>query len=509
MASVDTQHPPTIGPPPEKKLKSEIDCEQCGLVKSKYTCPKCSFRTCSLPCVKLHKEANNCDGQRKPFEVVKKLSQFDDNTSIKDQEYLNTLKSAVSGGIRSTNNVVKLAKPEAADLTTRKRSYPEQEESPVVKIEDSSFQSAQSDPNETFNSNMTATTGHETSFADSARSDEVEENEFLKKHGSGPSDPNTLSHIERYLISNAVRRRIFITINSPMEADGSRHEQHSDTIIWTCSLKFLREVPCKKEEEETNDSVIDDVGEEFVQVNGYTTSKYNKIIEYDCSAKSIPENLTVNTLIRQFVKPKEYGTVVSKKELDAEKMQPFWDAGLDGVFVFMKVPVGEKERYYMVDKSKSILDNLRNRYIIGHPKFIIILPNQFQQWQTLSEMEAQELHDERRVQNKVRHQNDGGNRGRGNFNRRNGGRGGGNHFGGNGGGFRGGRGGNRGRGFRGGHRGGGGRNRELASRDLSDIFEPFSSPAVSRISRPNYSSNSNDAALTGWASAVNSRNSNN
>lgn len=82
-------------------------------------------------------------------------------------------------------------------------------------------------------------------------------------------------------------------------------------------------------------------------------------------------------------------------------MQPFWDAGLDGVVVYMKVPVGEKERYYMVDKSKSILDNLRNRYIIGHPQFIVILPNQFQQWQTLSEMEAQELHDERRVQNKV------------------------------------------------------------------------------------------------------------
>uniref|UniRef100_A0A914Z4J4 HIT-type domain-containing protein n=1 Tax=Panagrolaimus superbus TaxID=310955 RepID=A0A914Z4J4_9BILA len=500
MANVGTQSPPTIGPPAEKKIKSEIDCQLCGLVKSKYTCPKCSFRTCSLPCVKLHKEANNCDGQRKPFEVVKKFSQFDDNISVKDQEYLNTLKSAVSGGIRSTNNIVKHAKPEE-DLS-RKRPYPE--ESLPLNEEEISLQS---DPNETINSHTT-NIQHEASFAESTPSEEVEENEFLKKHGSGPSDPNVLSHIERYLITSAVRRRIFITINSPAEADGSRHEQHSDTIIWTAGLKFLREVPIKKDEEETNDSLIDDVGEEFVQINGYTTSKHNDIVEYDCVARSIPENLTVNTLIRQFVKPKEFGTVVSKKELDEEKLQPFWDAGLDGVLVFMKVPVGEKERYYMVDKSKSILDNLRNRYIIGHPEFIVILPNQFQQWQTLSEMEAQELHDERRVQNKIRHQNDGGNRGhRGNFNRRNGGRG--NNFGG-GGGFRGGRGGNgnRGRGFRGGHRGASrGQNRDLASRDLSEIFEPFSSPSNARISRPNYSSNNNDAALNGWASAVNRRTS--
>uniref|UniRef100_A0A914P8W5 BCD1 alpha/beta domain-containing protein n=1 Tax=Panagrolaimus davidi TaxID=227884 RepID=A0A914P8W5_9BILA len=125
-------------------------------------------------------------------------------------------------------------------------------------------------------------------------------------------------------------------------------------------------------------------------------------------------------------------------------MQPFWNAGLDGVFVFLKVLVGEKERY-MVDKSKSILDNFRNCYIIGHPKFIVILPNQFQQWQTLSQLDAQELHDEREYEIN-----------------------------------------------------GGGRSHELASRDLSDIFKPFSSPAVVRISRPNYSSNSNDAALTGW-----------
>ena len=165
----------------------------------------------------------------------------------------------------------------------------------------------------------------------------------------------------------------------------------------------MQEVAPNQNEEVSGgaDFVMEDNGQELTQENGFTINKGNTLVEYDCVAKPIPENLTVNTLIRQFVKPKIYGTVVSKKDLDEAKMQPFWDAGLEGVSVFMRVPVGVRERYYMVDKSKTILDNLRNRYVHGHPKFIVVLPKQFQHWQTLSEMEAQELHDERRLQIKV------------------------------------------------------------------------------------------------------------
>jgi hypothetical protein len=163
------------GAPPSKKERSEIDCQQCGLVKSKYTCPKCAFRTCSLPCVKLHKEANNCDGQRKPFEVVKKFSQFDDNISVKDQEYLTTLKSAVSGGIRSTNNIAKLAKQEEGLDLSRKRPYPSTPETPSIKESESSFQSSYNDT-----MNTTATTEArielESSLAESNPPEEIEEN---------------------------------------------------------------------------------------------------------------------------------------------------------------------------------------------------------------------------------------------------------------------------------------------------------------------------------------------
>lgn len=38
-------------------------CEICGL-QSKYKCPRCSLRSCSLNCSKAHKEQRGCDGER-------------------------------------------------------------------------------------------------------------------------------------------------------------------------------------------------------------------------------------------------------------------------------------------------------------------------------------------------------------------------------------------------------------------------------------------------------------
>lgn len=37
----------------------------------KYTCPGCTARTCSLPCVKKHKQRASCSGKRDPTKYVK------------------------------------------------------------------------------------------------------------------------------------------------------------------------------------------------------------------------------------------------------------------------------------------------------------------------------------------------------------------------------------------------------------------------------------------------------
>lgn len=51
-------------------------CFQCGKA-AKYCCPKCSTRSCSLPCVKQHKKKEECDGVRNKAAFVS-LADFTD-----------------------------------------------------------------------------------------------------------------------------------------------------------------------------------------------------------------------------------------------------------------------------------------------------------------------------------------------------------------------------------------------------------------------------------------------
>ncbi|KAH7414373.1 hypothetical protein DE146DRAFT_33441 [Phaeosphaeria sp. MPI-PUGE-AT-0046c] len=52
-------------------LLSEL-CSICNTNASKYRCPGCSARTCSLPCYKRHQQWAQCSGQRDPTKFVKK-----------------------------------------------------------------------------------------------------------------------------------------------------------------------------------------------------------------------------------------------------------------------------------------------------------------------------------------------------------------------------------------------------------------------------------------------------
>jgi len=54
-------------------------CCMCG-GDSRYRCPGCGRRTCSLPCVKKHKHHFECDGKRKATEYAATRTQLDSNT---------------------------------------------------------------------------------------------------------------------------------------------------------------------------------------------------------------------------------------------------------------------------------------------------------------------------------------------------------------------------------------------------------------------------------------------
>ncbi|KVH97076.1 box C/D snoRNA protein 1 [Cynara cardunculus var. scolymus] len=75
--------------PPESSSKS---CEECKTNIFKYKCPGCSVRSCSLPCVKAHKQRTGCTGKRQQHTEFVPLSQFDDNLILSDYNMLEDVK---------------------------------------------------------------------------------------------------------------------------------------------------------------------------------------------------------------------------------------------------------------------------------------------------------------------------------------------------------------------------------------------------------------------------------
>ncbi|KAL4039065.1 hypothetical protein IC575_002708 [Cucumis melo] len=66
-------------------------CEECKSNPSKYKCPACSIRSCSLNCVNAHKRRSGCTGKRKQTQFVP-LSQFNDSILLSDYNLLEEVK---------------------------------------------------------------------------------------------------------------------------------------------------------------------------------------------------------------------------------------------------------------------------------------------------------------------------------------------------------------------------------------------------------------------------------
>nr|DAD36569.1 TPA_asm: hypothetical protein HUJ06_007210 [Nelumbo nucifera] len=82
--------------------KEAPTCQECGRNPSKYRCPGCHLRSCSLPCVKAHKKRTSCTGKRDRTQFVP-LSKFDDNLLISDYNLLEEAKRVAEASQRRRN----------------------------------------------------------------------------------------------------------------------------------------------------------------------------------------------------------------------------------------------------------------------------------------------------------------------------------------------------------------------------------------------------------------------
>lgn len=86
--------------PTNPSAKDPTLCEECKANPSKYKCPGCSARSCSLPCVKAHKQRAGCTGKRNQTQFVP-LSQFDDNLLVSDYNLLEEVKRVAESAQRA------------------------------------------------------------------------------------------------------------------------------------------------------------------------------------------------------------------------------------------------------------------------------------------------------------------------------------------------------------------------------------------------------------------------
>jgi len=88
--------------PPKRPL-----CEMCLDVEHKYTCPGCGMRTCSLPCIRAHKERLSCSGERDKTAFVD-MSQYKDLHLLSDYRFLEDAERSIY-----SNKATTLKRPKA------------------------------------------------------------------------------------------------------------------------------------------------------------------------------------------------------------------------------------------------------------------------------------------------------------------------------------------------------------------------------------------------------------
>ncbi|VDM34057.1 unnamed protein product [Hydatigera taeniaeformis] len=75
-----------------EKSRSRV-CSICLASEAKYTCPRCSVRTCSLRCCKAHKDATMCSGKRDVAAFVARKN-YDYFAFLSDYRFLESLDRA-------------------------------------------------------------------------------------------------------------------------------------------------------------------------------------------------------------------------------------------------------------------------------------------------------------------------------------------------------------------------------------------------------------------------------
>lgn len=95
-------------------VQQKEKCQICQGKPSKYKCPGCMVKTCSLACSKKHKTDSGCSGERDKTKFIKR-KEYDANTLMSDYAFLQDV-------ARDSSNLRRYAKIKSVNRTANNRS---------------------------------------------------------------------------------------------------------------------------------------------------------------------------------------------------------------------------------------------------------------------------------------------------------------------------------------------------------------------------------------------------
>ncbi|CAK5111503.1 unnamed protein product [Meloidogyne enterolobii] len=365
---------PKLIEPQTENLHSCAICESTAL----YKCPKCLIRTCSAKCSKTHKEKNNI--------CLSLLHFLVEDTSLNTQNLNDNQKPKLSYNDQS---LLKSAQFRRIWLLPSNDSK-DFGSSRIEQFSDTIFwkctvKFAYRAPVEETEEMNESSIKNEESF---------QEDETFDDQASSSVITHLAKPLVDYEVEDGEELKISDNIVDVKEEKIEKEEGEIETEVKTEEKQFTDN---EGNEQHDDEKMIEDI-------NSYQEPLPPlKWLSY--TVQNIPESIRVSTLLRQFLRPKPYGTVISKSELDMDFLQQFTTASKsiidpandlhkecvrDQLTVYSEValPLGKEEdevtsendcqieaelRYYPVNPQQTILENLRNRYVVGHPSFVVLL----------------------------------------------------------------------------------------------------------------------------------------
>lgn len=341
-------------------------CEVCNVAVSLYRCPKCSMRTCSLQCCKIHKEKINCNGRRDRTAFIA-LNQFSDANMLSDYHFLEDV-------LQNSSRAKRLRTELGA---TNQQTQNDKENNKKMKLT----------PSDSFNHSPNPVSPLLTQLREEKSTDNETKSDQSESHDPSNNNNNNNSLMDRNLQQNKVGKIIrkketnpdWLSTHSGMK---KKLVHNAQSIMRNVHLLLM---PKGMTRHKQNTSRFDVKKDCFFWRVEFIFHIYQ--IPFENNTPSIPEmqhiqlKLPINRMSERSVIRDELSNLMeTSKSLKPYLKQFNIDHKQSDIFMYLKkIPSTSKKNYYkQLDKYQTLQTALNGMTIIEFPTIEVLLQKEYQ-----------------------------------------------------------------------------------------------------------------------------------